>query len=218
MPFASIAALIRLANKYQFRSILDEGLKRMKSCFTDCLLVYDVVERKKGSARMSFVESDAIAAVAIARLTNTPSILPLALYMCSQLDPDIITNGIARANGFVDRLSPADQLGCLRARAMLRDDVYVAAYNIVRPTCAHAFGVCVCAKTIKTTAQELWKYEDSALARHRALQNWDDIIDRVAGDLCPGCVSLLRRRTAKERRTIWEKLPKIFGVPYTLKA
>ncbi|EPT05698.1 hypothetical protein FOMPIDRAFT_1138938, partial [Fomitopsis schrenkii] len=115
MPFSTVAALVRLAEKYRIQALFDEGLKRIKSCFTESLQVYDKVEKKKGSTLMSFADTDAIAAVATARLTNTPSMLPLALNMCCQLDPDMILNGVARANGVVDQLSPADRLGCLRA-------------------------------------------------------------------------------------------------------
>ncbi|KAI0731743.1 hypothetical protein C8Q72DRAFT_775443, partial [Fomitopsis betulina] len=72
--------LVRLAKKYCIQAALDEGLKRIRSCFTEFLQVYDKVEKKKGSALMSFVDTDAIAAVDIARLTDTPSI-PLALHI-----------------------------------------------------------------------------------------------------------------------------------------
>ena len=218
LPFATVATLARLAKKYQFEAILDEGLKRIKSCFTDSLKAYDMVDRRKGSNLMTFVESDAIAAVAIARLTNTPSILPLALYNCCQLDPVVITSGIVRANGIVDRLSSADRLGCLRARTILCNATHVAAHNILKPTCQHAYHACVCVRAIKAVSQELWRYEGSRLAHYRALQNWDDIIDRVAGHCCQSCITLLKTRAAEERRTVWAKLPTIFGVPYTLPA
>lgn len=99
-------------------------------------------------------------------------------------------------------------------RDILCNDTHVAAHIILKPASEGADDAC--AKPINKAAQDLWCYENSGLAHHRALQDWDVIIDRSAD--CQKCVALLKARAAREQCAIWDKLPKMFGVPYTLKA
>lgn len=61
----------------------------------------------------------AILAVNLAHITNTPSILPSALYVCCQLDADVLLRGRVRRDGVVDTLSHEDLVRCIRGKAML---------------------------------------------------------------------------------------------------
>ncbi|KAH9932274.1 uncharacterized protein B0H18DRAFT_904061, partial [Fomitopsis serialis] len=182
MPFSDVAALVRLGHKYEIQHVLEEGLRRMKSCFSDSFEVWDKASKSGGNTLMSFSEEDAIAAVNIARLTGATSMLPTAMYSCCQRTPEVITNGVPGPNGKIERLSPEDVLICLGARTILCHHNVIAAMNIwiPEPECDVHGAECMCVRVINATSAGLRTYEDSGLAHHDALQDWTDTIEHVA--------------------------------------
>ncbi|KAM5539617.1 hypothetical protein V8D89_006726 [Ganoderma adspersum] len=58
---------------------------------------------------------DAISVVNLAHLTETRSLLPLALYACAYVDNALLFDGWTREDGTVERLADADLRRCLDA-------------------------------------------------------------------------------------------------------
>ncbi|KAH9833970.1 uncharacterized protein C8Q71DRAFT_154717 [Rhodofomes roseus] len=118
LEFAIVAALVRMSHKYAIEHIRDSYLSRMKSCFCEDLDDFRKFRSQSGSPSMKLcvTATDAIAAVNIARLTETLSMLPSALFFCCLLKTETLINGHPRADGTLDCLSPADVIKCIDAR------------------------------------------------------------------------------------------------------
>ena len=83
VPFAVLASLIRMAHKYAVQDVLDDALSRLKKFYTT-----DLAAWQDSASRARYVAtspSQAPEVVALARLTNTPSLLPSALLLCTGL-------------------------------------------------------------------------------------------------------------------------------------
>jgi len=79
VAFAEVAALLGLGHKYQIDDLRNAALACMKTCFTNDLAVWQKFIEQGCSSHMQFLMSDAIAVVKLARLTDNPSMLPVAL-------------------------------------------------------------------------------------------------------------------------------------------
>ncbi|KZT72350.1 hypothetical protein DAEQUDRAFT_705484 [Daedalea quercina L-15889] len=122
-PFSVVTSVARLAHKYGINNILEDALDRMKSCFSDALFQWAEADENGGSHLMTYEETDAIAAVNIARLTNTTTMLPVALYICYQPETEAILNGVTRDDGTIEQLAPDDIVRCIDARRILVHDM-----------------------------------------------------------------------------------------------
>ena len=83
VPFAVLASLIRMAHKYAIQDVLDDALSRLKKYYTN-----DLAEWQDPDARARYVtavEEDAPTVIHLARLTDTPSLLPTAFLVCNQV-------------------------------------------------------------------------------------------------------------------------------------
>ncbi|KAH9834005.1 uncharacterized protein C8Q71DRAFT_838244 [Rhodofomes roseus] len=116
LDFSVVAALIRLSHKYQIQYVHEDYLSRMKSCFCTDADQWNEAYIKYGSSSMAYVNTDAIQAVNIARLTDTVSILPSALLVCCHLDANELLNGSRRLDDNLERLSKQDIASCINAR------------------------------------------------------------------------------------------------------
>ena len=114
IEFSCISAIIRMAHKYQFEVILKKFLGVLQSYYTNDHQLWIAREANPLKAQ----PRDAFEAVLLARLTDTPSILPAALLQCSALGPDLL-EGYMRNGVTPVALSQADTLLCLRARESL---------------------------------------------------------------------------------------------------
>ncbi|KAH9846274.1 hypothetical protein C2E23DRAFT_890983 [Lenzites betulinus] len=124
-PFAHLAAIARLAHKYQADALAAAAFERIEMFFTarqnpwsKLKSAYDYqegLEIRGSQYALSLRPEDAVEAVNLARLFEKPLMLPLALYMCCVLDPQLMRNGIAREDGTLDRLSDDDFARCIGA-------------------------------------------------------------------------------------------------------
>ena len=153
---------------------------------------------------------DAVAAVNIARLTETPSMLPFALYQVCALEERVL-DGYTRRDGCVEHLTPDDLRLCLSARRELAKQMAFSIQDVL----ANPSNGC------KRTAQC-----ESALDNIRYDVQVDslggcNIFDAYAGavenlptgfDLCEVCTNQVLQREEAERRRVWEMLPGMFGM------
>ncbi|KAM5531292.1 hypothetical protein V8D89_015047 [Ganoderma adspersum] len=83
VPFEALASLVRMAHKYAVPDILDHALSRLKKYYTN-----DLVAWQNSDARARYVaakDRHALMVIKLARLTNTPSLLPTAFLLCTKL-------------------------------------------------------------------------------------------------------------------------------------
>lgn len=215
MPFSVVAALVQLGHKYRIQPVLNEGIRRMSSCFSDKLDVWDAANKSMGSALMSYASTDAIAVVNIARLTGVDSMLPVALYLCCQLDIDTILNGVPRADGSRVRLSPDDVVLCLERRGSLCHDNVISALRIWRSTPSERCETRLkrgCVRVLEAVTSDWLDYDNSDLDHGAAMDGWDDFFENGEFELCEPCLEMVKGRVTEERRTMWERLPQLFGV------
>ena len=93
--FDELSAVIRLAHKYHVQQLLDQTLASLHAYgFVSSFSAY---ARLPPDADLALDASHSIGIVNLARLTDTPALLPLALYRCAYLDGGVL-DGCARAD------------------------------------------------------------------------------------------------------------------------
>ncbi|KAL6298835.1 hypothetical protein BKA93DRAFT_713268, partial [Sparassis latifolia] len=115
LEFAIVDVLVRLGHKYQVEDLRADGLARIKRVFTDNFDMWDSHSRSgtMGTELLRLTRLDAMSAVNLARIANAPSLLPVALYYCCQLDIYELCRGVPRADGTTERLSSEDMDRCI---------------------------------------------------------------------------------------------------------
>ncbi|KAH9922090.1 uncharacterized protein B0H18DRAFT_879687 [Fomitopsis serialis] len=216
LPFVVVASVVRLAHKYGMEHLRDDALERMKSCFSDDLHVWAKAEASEGSALMTYDYTDAIAAVNIARLTETQSMLPYALYTCCQLDTEVILNGVPQKNGTTERLTQEDILRCLNARSTLVHDNIIFAYLLFTPTLPLACADQVCHASLQCLAQANLTFEGE-LEDPTCLADWITWLahneqTRSYNNLCLNCQAYMQLKARELRSDIWLRLPHILNL------
>ncbi|KAI1795311.1 hypothetical protein LXA43DRAFT_37645 [Ganoderma leucocontextum] len=139
--FDEVFALVRLAHKYHIQPVQDQALAALRLFdFTDDFNTYFTGIANKTRSLVS-KKARAIGAVNLARLTDTPSMLPLALYRCAYLDSALLLEGWKRRDGTVEELSPADLRRCINGRVALSQEQSIMRYRLFddHPSdeCAH---------------------------------------------------------------------------------
>lgn len=212
MPFLVVAALVQLGHKYRIQPVVDEGIRRMSSCFSHELEVWDEANKNMGNALMSYAATDAITVVNIARLTGVHSMLPVALYLCCQLDIDMILNGTPRGDGSREKLAPSDIALCLEQRVCLCHDNVVSALRIWRATPSDDCERRGCLRVFEAVTSDWLDYDTSGLNHAATMDGWNDFFENGEFDLCKPCFEMVKGRATNERRILWKRLPRMFGV------
>lgn len=157
-------------------------------------------------------DADAIGAINIARLTNTPEILPLAFMLCFDMGGDIL-DGRRRQDGTVEHLDSADLRRCLEARTPLSKQANDMRVNLLEK------GInieCLCSRckdgirtVFTSTSFKTGGGPDGVL------DDWgSSVVEhfRVSRIRCSGCMAGLLALEKEERKRIWNMLPTIFDV------
>lgn len=201
--------MIRLAHKYHVADIQDQALLFLQDYyFPSDFNLYE--ERRKAH---TIPHTYGIAAVNIARLTNTPSLLPVAFLECHSLH-EAIFNGHTREDGTVEHLSADDLRRCFVAQYALPKRYFLAMTTI--------FGLIPsagcrdperCERGLNDSCSFIIRMEIAFLPD--CIVKWAKVIrlaTEVTSHICPECEKDLQARDARERRKFWEDLPKIFGI------
>ncbi|PIL26458.1 hypothetical protein GSI_12216 [Ganoderma sinense ZZ0214-1] len=210
IEFPELFAVVRLAHKYNIENLLEQALHVLKQFYTTSFSKY---ERRPHShpnfARPRLVHH--IGAVNLARLTNTLSILPIALYHCCALSGTVM-DGWTRDTGETEYLSMQDLRAVLTARGELVGRGFAMLLNIFEDhpaqDCAQP-GLCGIVLTGLIRSVE-WMPSDEC----NVLDSWEVEIRRLARELeiCKTCRRAMSKRDVKERRDVWDMLPAIFGL------
>ena len=210
--FNQVSAVIRLAHKYNVEDILRQGLSALKTYYTDD---FDLFESEPCTL-VEFHDGDAcaISAVNLAQLTDTPEILPFALYKCCALGGAIL-DGCKREDGTSDRLDTETLRRCLDGRNALAREAFSIISRVFcatqHPGCTNANRK-VCRHAIQAILTEC-VISDSA-SEATVLDSWRIVIRGEGKDrnMCNSCIEELVRRELQARKDVWKRLPEIFGI------
>ncbi|PIL26496.1 hypothetical protein GSI_12254 [Ganoderma sinense ZZ0214-1] len=208
--FDQISAIIRLAHKYRIPQIQDQALSLLQEFwYTSSFYIFT---GPRPDRDIDIRPVHAIGAVNLARLTDTPSMLPLALYECAHLDGGALFDGWTREDGTVERLSDADLRRCLDARVELAHLYHAVLSHLF---CGAAHERCRQPSLCETAMRELHHKATHAERRVRyAITDWRDSIRELEmrEALCWRCAGEILDNHEKERRAVFDRLPEIFGI------
>ncbi|PCH43111.1 hypothetical protein WOLCODRAFT_25737 [Wolfiporia cocos MD-104 SS10] len=224
--FNVIAAWVRMGAKYRIDDLRDGGLRRLESCFCDNMYQWDLVSYEPPELRFYGITlhwRDCIATVNLARIANTQSALPLAMYVCCTLDTRTLLNGIEYTRGRVEKLDEADIVRCLDARPkfmvlqqqivdnLARVERYLDGYPDIgdHAHCMRAFRRI--ADAIRAGRPSAWNGDPEG-GKYDVLQSWKPAIEKEGAGLCELCREKIIAADAEERMKVWLQLPKLLGL------
>ncbi|KAH9932318.1 uncharacterized protein B0H18DRAFT_987551 [Fomitopsis serialis] len=200
VSFEDLAIWIRLAHKYRIADLLENSLRRPS------------LQSPHHS----------ITAVNLARLTETSSILPLALYDCCQLPVETLLNGHTYPGGRVEKLSADDVQRCIQALSVLGVQRTLA---IVKSMDLSACGYSCrfeCADHVSAIKTELLEDLKSPGCRH-PLCSWARFMGQYNRDMtsnvknsahpmCPRCIKTVIQSHGQVLLECWKNLPELLGI------
>ncbi|KAI1795315.1 hypothetical protein LXA43DRAFT_1090965 [Ganoderma leucocontextum] len=213
--FNEVSALIRLAHKYHIQDVQDQALASLR----ESMLSSHFDDWYKPLRMTSITTIHTIGVINLARLTDTPSMLPGAFYGCTRLSPGELLDGLVREDGTVEHLSQDDLRLCLEGHRTLYFESSLLPTRIFADTpiagCSTPSGCRLwCQRKLVGIVSS-----ETLIAQPNALGSWQGAIKAAAADekegatkICGTCEKELLHRDRRERRIIWQKLPEIFGI------
>ncbi|PIL33295.1 hypothetical protein GSI_04745 [Ganoderma sinense ZZ0214-1] len=223
VPFAVLASLIRMAHKYAIQDVLDDALFRLKKYYTD-----NFREWKDPDSRACYVtttEADAPTVIELARLTNTPWLIPSAFLACTQLATRSALkyedNSFAPASSMFASLSTPDQVLLVQAMARLA--------RVSSARLLHLMGAVPCkgctARDRCTLARDApalvtYNYGDMLIPPPCGKDAMEPVAEELWNALwktfCDSCREVLVETEEEIRMTMWNTLPEFFNVDVDL--
>lgn len=209
----AVAAIVRLSHKYQIDHLLAQGLALLMEQYTDDFETWNTPDRTLPIAAR---DVDAITAINIARLTNTPSLLPLACLAASRAGTGML-RGCVRDGRVVERLAFPDIERVLNGRAAWCEASSKAIARVFAPDdvsvgCPERRR---CMRILASMAGALDVILDK-MYRSMAVYAWAsefDEEDEVTGcKLCDSCRDMVDARELEERKRLWNELPAMFNL------
>ncbi|KAI0669057.1 hypothetical protein C8Q78DRAFT_978888 [Trametes maxima] len=217
----ALSAVIQLSYKYRAMKLQEQALSCLRSFYTDDFDTWQRVSRDFKSIAFNVNEFSPIEAIHLARLTDSPSILPAAFYQCvtDQIINCTLTKGYSREDGTHIHLDLVDIQRCIDGQRTLTAANLVAAFSLMQrqpcPGCtnpAHCSQVLseICRQmrlelpNIAASAVEVWYHEPE---RQNIDGGWDE------DDMCRACLDSVREMDEEVHKKIWIKLPEIFSLP-----
>ncbi|KAJ7115386.1 hypothetical protein C8R44DRAFT_855384 [Mycena epipterygia] len=204
IDFDSIAAVLRLSSDYQIAPLKRKALKLLSSLYKTTL-----PEFGRAGLEPSYCRDQIIPVIRFAREHSIDWILPLALYrFCLEMTGQNLVEGV-EYGGIRLKLSPEDQIRCFDAGAAMRsaNTAQILARYETRLSHAGCTGGDAC-------RQSRFREADTLLYRLPDLpalaECWAPEPD---SKLCQGCREDMFQWHANRRRSFWDGLPGLFGLP-----
>ena len=205
-----VAALVRLAHKYQIDSVEQRALRALRKFYPSNFNDFLVNEVK---ARDHVVEH-AISAVNLARLTGTYTVLPAALYYCAW-QQGYLLQGHRREDGQTEFLSDDDLARSIDGIAVLASmarmlhitmaDICLQFQDYEWP-CKRSGS---CAASIREVGNRLSVH----VGTESRVTTFEDVQEYWSNkDVCGGCTWMLNHLHFEFRKVFWQGLPGIFRV------
>ena len=209
--FSELHAAIHLAHKYQCPDVETRALSILKRFYTPCFDDYVHFDPSKASMTRPS-RYDAVAAVNIARLTKTQSMLPYALYQVCTLEERML-DGYTRRDGYVEYLTPDDLKLCLSARRELAKQTAFYIQDVCEADPSDG-----CTHTAQCTSALIDIRDEVQVDVLGGCDIFDSYVGVVADiakdfDLCKACKKQALQREEAERRKVWRMLPGMFMMP-----
>ncbi len=212
--FDELSALVRLSHKYRIQDVEEQALDFLREQYTDNFDKWHVRFGRSVARPTSIPHTECIGVVNIARLTNTPSLLPAALYSCCMLGA-VLLDGWKREDGCVEYLSSDDLKRCFAARERLcKEGADIMGKIVDIRASAGCSDAVECRAGLNDIVVSIVRGKLSSVIGCAALAHWADVIHTKAlfRDICATCKTELLFRDVKARRRLWNKLPEIFGI------
>ncbi|KAI0364065.1 hypothetical protein BV20DRAFT_957042 [Pilatotrama ljubarskyi] len=214
MTFSTAAALARLSHKYGILWVYGVAVKRLASVFTDEYSIWNV-SRGQSTSLLSLQPRNAIEAVNLFRTTDTVKMLPVALYLCSELDNNVLVRGVARDDGSLEQLSADDLQRCLDVREELAARKFAHVLSTIEEGAASGCNTPEQCTLLVRAARPSYVLNANAtegpglritVSRGSLAQvfNWSSIFN-----LCKHCRKTLLSREQALRRQLWRQLPRV---------
>ncbi|KAI0364032.1 hypothetical protein BV20DRAFT_1047355 [Pilatotrama ljubarskyi] len=191
-----ISATIRLRHKYQMSKLYEHSINYLEN---------DPYGRSPG-----FIDHHAIGVVNLARLTGENSLLPTALLVCCSLGEDIV-RGFQREDRSWEQLTLDDIGLCFAARSrLIQEHIQTALHVFAPPVSKQCMDPNRCKSRLNRLLKHLSKYADALAYPDPVEITWN-----VCGpkwDLCEKCFAMVKSRGLEDRKHVWARLPKIFGI------
>lgn len=207
MSFEQVVAVIGLAHKYNIADLERQALSVLKTCYCHTFEAFQSESRP-----ITVSKIDAIPVVTLARLTDTPTMLPLALYDCCALLSSVL-DGRTGEDGRSDHLAPEDLRRCIDGRDALAREATLVLFQIFHPLPVDG---CLSPSSCRKGSRKLLV----AAGTHPGaidpdvLGSWSSFIKAgvIEYGLCKGCEECLLERDKSVRREVWGRLPQLFGL------
>jgi len=219
IDFSLLAAITRLAHKYQVKDLLKDAVNRLERLFPityeDFMETFRDVRFDRGR--------HAIEAVNLARLIGDDFILPSILYHCAQLDALTVIRGQTRPDGTVETLSSKDLEICLRGRdALIQTKTIIFTKALTLDQGARFRDGCedeeCCRHVMAYTAEEMATNSGGFSITtfglfDRRFKEWamDRVLAPTSG-LCHYCCSFMTRTYEEECEKAWARLPALLQI------
>jgi len=188
--------------------VKERALSHLNTLFPSQFPAFPDLQKWLCETTIEFEIRDAIAVISLGRLTDTPSILPLAFYMCCQLDAELI-HGVEQ-DGIREQLSADDIARCISGKANLAEANAGAALRTLLGPRHNNASPCKCSSRLYEFTRMLIFGPVNSLTRCAALDSWNDVLSSLK--LCEACGDRLVKAELEERRDIWGRLPAMFGL------
>ncbi|KAH9856089.1 hypothetical protein C2E23DRAFT_722316 [Lenzites betulinus] len=221
IPSTKLAAVIRLSNKYGFIELERHGLECLESYYTSDFYAWNAANRDDSSLRFDHDQLSPIEVIDIARLTGTPSLLPVAFYRCVT-EPDLMKEAIRghiREDGTLIQLNSEDIIRCFEGQRRL---VELALEAFCHITSKDFIDDCPdmnqtrCERTLdqlRANMESDMQCGEVFLALS-SVYSWYHTprLEIARGRLCKYCLQMAERRDAQERERIWHQLYDVFNL------
>ncbi|EIW56934.1 uncharacterized protein TRAVEDRAFT_127519, partial [Trametes versicolor FP-101664 SS1] len=214
----AVAAWIRLGQKYQIDSLVNSGLEHLRRFYPDNAAGRWLVGPIPSNRPASLTGIHAVGVVNLARLTGEIRLLPTALLECASLGAEVV-HGYEREDGSRELLGAEDLGRCFQAKGRLLQESASELTSILwsygagpGPDCRNKEE---CEKGLEGLCT-MWS--SSVLLRLRPDVLFVEgeaehiVCDGAGRELCRECRWRIEREVCETRKTLWDALPRIFGL------
>ncbi len=228
VQLAVLASLIRMGHKYSIPKVMNDAVSRLKKYYPITLSAWDEIATRKGYVTAEPI--DAFEVVRLARLTETPSLLPSAFFACCE---NMCSIAIKSDSIPAEHQLPLQGLSIQDARRLIKGRenlalgvverilTLVAKYSNLPSDYRSSHRACV----DKITAILNLRTLDGSFfknTRHHAallpLSDWFFANPTEPGPTgwpglqCESCLKFLKRKDEQSRTEAWSHLPEAFDL------
>ncbi|KAJ7075313.1 hypothetical protein C8R43DRAFT_910758 [Mycena crocata] len=200
LPFAVVAALIRLGRKYHFQNLLDSALRILT---LDHPTTFEEFEAHKQSIIMSD-PGIAFDIITLARENNVLRVLPYAYYRAVIRHTQLF-DGISRGDGTLAFLAPIDQRRCVLGREQLVTKQFQSGYPLGWLRKWNYGHDC-------TDSVQCAEDRDSRLRYYLEVVKLRVLSRYLEGTACAACERHTEQSMTAGQKKIWDEFPSIFGL------